>query len=37
MFAGAETVKLTRSDRTDVIIVVAIAVGACLVWWFLMR
>jgi hypothetical protein len=28
---------LTRGDKTDAIVVVAIAVGACLVWWFLMR
>jgi hypothetical protein len=35
--AGAETMRLTRSDKTNVIVVVAIAVGACLGWWFLMR
>jgi len=29
--------RLTRGDKTDTIIVVVIAVGACLVWWFLMR
>jgi hypothetical protein len=29
--------RLTRSDKTNAIVVVAIAVGACLVWWFLMR
>jgi hypothetical protein len=28
---------LTGGDKTDAIIVVAIAVGACFVWWFLMR
>jgi hypothetical protein len=28
---------LSRGDKTDVIIVVVIAVGACLIWWFLMR
>jgi hypothetical protein len=28
-------VKLTRGDKTDVIIVVAIAVAACLIGWFL--
>jgi hypothetical protein len=33
----AETMKLTRSDKTDAIIVVVIAVAACLVGWFLMR
>jgi hypothetical protein len=27
----------SRGDKTDVIIVVAIALGACLVGWFLMR
>jgi hypothetical protein len=29
--------RLTRSDKTNVIVVVVIAVGACLVWWFLVR
>jgi hypothetical protein len=29
--------RLTKSDKTNVLIVVAIAVGACLAWWFLMR
>jgi hypothetical protein len=29
--------RLARGDKTDVIIVVAIAAGACLVWWFLMK
>ena len=29
--------RLARGDKTDAIIMVAIAVGACLVWWFLMR
>jgi|HubBroStandDraft_3_1064219.scaffolds.fasta_scaffold870485_1 hypothetical protein len=33
----AKTMRLTRSDKTNVIAVVAIAVGACLVWWFLKR
>ena len=28
---------LTRGDKTDAIIAVAIAVGACLVWWLLVR
>jgi hypothetical protein len=25
--------RLTRGDKTDTVIVVVIAVGACLVWW----
>jgi hypothetical protein len=29
--------SLSRGDKTDTIVVVVIAVGACLVWWFLMR
>jgi hypothetical protein len=29
--------RLTEGDKTDVIVVVVIAVGACLVGWFLMR
>jgi hypothetical protein len=29
--------RLTRSDKTNAIVVVVIAVGACLIWWFLMR
>jgi hypothetical protein len=29
--------RLTRSDKANVIVVLVIAVGACLVWWFLMR
>jgi len=36
-FAGAETMRLARGDKTDIIIAVVIAVGACLVWWCLMR
>jgi hypothetical protein len=32
-----EIMRLTRGDKTDAIIVVVIAVGACLVWWFLMK
>jgi hypothetical protein len=29
--------RLSRDDKTDAIMVVLIAVGVCLVWWFLMR
>jgi len=29
--------RLSGADKTDAIIVVAIAAGACLVWWLLMR
>jgi hypothetical protein len=29
--------RLPEGDKTDVTIVIAIAVGACLVGWFLMR
>jgi hypothetical protein len=29
--------RLSGADKTDAIIVVVIAVAACLVWWFLMR
>jgi hypothetical protein len=29
--------RLTRNDKMNVIVVVVIAVGACLVWWLLMR
>jgi hypothetical protein len=29
--------RLSEGDKKDVIMVVAIALGACLVWWFLMR
>ena len=29
--------RLARVDKTDAIIVVVIAVVACLVWWFLMK
>jgi hypothetical protein len=36
-FGRDETMTMTRSDKTDVIIVVVIATGACLVWWFLVR
>jgi hypothetical protein len=37
MFTGDEAMRLTRGDKTDAIIVLAIAVGASLVCWFLMR
>jgi len=29
--------KLTRDDKRDAIMVVLIAVGVCIAWWFLMR
>jgi hypothetical protein len=33
----SKAMRLSEGDKMDVIIVVVIAVGACLVGWFLMR
>jgi len=37
VFTGAETMRLTRGDKTDVTITLVIAIGACFVWWLLVR